>query len=516
MKQSKKIKGITEYRQNFKIMIILSAFSILIGFGFWTQPICCAQSILGEGAQNIEEKTGTDEVKVTALNQGMIIPDEIVSLTDYLTGEQTSNIYLGEYEQDNINDSLEGILWRVLENNAGTLFLLTDKNIDTLQYNQKYEIVSWWDCTIRKWLNSDFYQNAFSDSERTLIKPVKLSNPSNDVYGTNGGFDTDDNVFLLSITDVYNPTYGFTDDTSRMVINTLYTGARGATGKELGDGFWWLRSPGRTGGDALVVYYDGYTTDYGYNVDFATIGLRPAIYFDTTNVIMIMNSKTEKPNEIGNQLSEIVKPVTEKKENILEENEVTSYIPTLWNNKMLLSLEETKEIVLNIGSTEEERSLTYDYEAQTEIGIDNTYISAVIQDGATHSTLYYGKLKNITQKQDLKGTVTVTIPEQLEEGNYVLRLFLETCNNNQKTDYASDFVTIPVSMGTIKNLVSLESFEIIERMVDEEEPTFWEEQSPMQLTFLALIICILFVGIYVCIILILKKWKKKVSKVKKL
>jgi predicted HicB family RNase H-like nuclease len=172
--------------------------------------------------------------------------------------------------------------------------------------------------------------------------------------------------------------------------------------------------------------------------------------------------------------------------------------------------------VLETDYTENESDLTYDYMADTEFKSVNTYISAVLQDEESHQTLFYGKLKSISEEQDARGTVTVTLPEQMREGNYVLRLFLENCNANKKADYASDFVTIPVTVGTMKKTVSVESFAANERISDEDKLLFCEGQSSQHLVVSVFLILFIVAGIFACILWMYNKRKNKVSRFKKL
>ena len=73
-----------------------------------------------------------------------------------------------------------------------------------------YMEIDWENCTLRSWLNNDFYNTAFSASDRKRIVTAHNENPdSYDLYkqldpsyGAVGGNATDDNVFLLSFEEV--------------------------------------------------------------------------------------------------------------------------------------------------------------------------------------------------------------------------------------------------------------------------------------------------------------------------
>ena len=56
---------------------------------------------------------------------------------------------------------------------------------------------------MRQWLNNDFYNTAFNESDRKLIETTTLSNPDNP-FGGKGGNNTDDKVFCLSMEEVYS------------------------------------------------------------------------------------------------------------------------------------------------------------------------------------------------------------------------------------------------------------------------------------------------------------------------
>lgn len=137
----------------------------------------------------------------------------------------------------------------------------------------------------------NFLDNAFSISEQAAIKNTTVENVDNPEYGTEGGNDTVDKVFLLSIDEVLNPSYGFVSDysedaESRRAKNTAWTKTQGAytsSGMEYdGNGEWWLRSPGSTSRDASYVYSSGCLTKDGFFVDDDNdeIVVRPALHLN--------------------------------------------------------------------------------------------------------------------------------------------------------------------------------------------------------------------------------------------
>ena len=139
-----------------------------------------------------------------------------------ISGAQASSVYFGKYEQSsNGTDGYitEPIKWRVLSNSGSQLFLLADQNLDCKQYHGVRTNVTWGQCDLRTWLNGesngDFKVDAFSSDEITSIED------------STGGSNTTDQIFLLSIEEVRNETYGFTDDKSRKAANTAYATNQG-------------------------------------------------------------------------------------------------------------------------------------------------------------------------------------------------------------------------------------------------------------------------------------------------
>lgn len=198
-------------------------------------------------------------------------------------------VWFGNYPQsDATGEMKEPIKWRVLSVNGDDAFLLADTNLDVQKYNDTQTSVTWETCTMRTWLNSTFLNNAFNASEQTVIQNTTVVNEDNPDYGTEGGEDTVDKVFLLSISEAMNPSYGFTSTMigtkTRQAKNTAYAKAQGAytdtsTGYEE-NGYWWLRSPGSFSN--LVSYVDnlGDVSQYGGYVCPDNVAVRPALHLN--------------------------------------------------------------------------------------------------------------------------------------------------------------------------------------------------------------------------------------------
>ncbi len=221
-------------------------------------------------------------------------------------------VWFGNYWQEDTNgdgradqkDEKKPIRWRVLSVKGDDAFLLADQNLDCQKYNDSWTDVTWETCTMRSWLNgygagankdgkeyggNNFLTNAFSAGERSAIRTTKVVNGNNPYYGTEGGNDTSDQVFLLSLDEVMDPVYGFSSDykiydAGRRAENTEYVKGRGAytsSSKEYaGNGWWWLRSPGDGSDDVASVYFNGFVSRDG-NYDYGShVAVRPALHLN--------------------------------------------------------------------------------------------------------------------------------------------------------------------------------------------------------------------------------------------
>lgn len=74
----------------------------------------------------------------------------------------------GSYEQDNNkSNGQEDIEWLVLAKEGTKILVISKEALDCKPYS--YTNVTWETCTLRKWLNNDFINAAFSADERTMI-----------------------------------------------------------------------------------------------------------------------------------------------------------------------------------------------------------------------------------------------------------------------------------------------------------------------------------------------------------
>lgn len=207
-------------------------------------------------------------VAVVLLLNFVIIPK--VKLNNFRNGnfEIGGTVVFGDYHGE--------IEWLVLDKKDGKALLISKYCLYAKPYNEKYEPVTWETCTLRQWLNGNFIDETFSGAEKALICDTYLQNPNNPEYGTEGGNDTTDKAFLLSIDEA---TRYFANDGDRKATATDYAKEHGIyVSVENGNSWWWLRSPGDNDKSAACVQSVGFVSYRGSTCTASMRGVRPAMW----------------------------------------------------------------------------------------------------------------------------------------------------------------------------------------------------------------------------------------------
>lgn len=168
--------------------------------------------------------------------------------------------------------------WLVLDKKDDKALLISKYCLDAKEYdkNEYNESVTWETSTLRQWLNSCFINEAFTDEEKALICDTYLQNPDNPEYGTDGGNDTTDKVFLLSIDETSKY---LSDKIVRKAEATDYAKDKGIfVSEENGKSWWWMRSPGSDNLCASCMGNDGFVHGDGQMIEDRTCGVRPAMW----------------------------------------------------------------------------------------------------------------------------------------------------------------------------------------------------------------------------------------------
>ena len=166
----------------------------------------------------------------------------------------------------------------------------------------KYLANDWSKCSLREWLNKDFFNTAFTAEEKAQIGKTYLdnTNPFSPKYDGAGTFDK---IFTISFYDAINSDYGFDEDGSRSDLArvrpaTDYAKCQGVDAADTTGTlpYWWLRTTGLYGAFAFGVAPGGWIVSSGggyYNVNRTDMGVVPAFKFNPKTPTLAKGSKIE-------------------------------------------------------------------------------------------------------------------------------------------------------------------------------------------------------------------------------
>lgn len=272
------------------------------------------------------------------------------------------------------------IKWRVLSVDGNTAFLMANIALDCQSYltycedlleddldgeyaaladdisgyRNDTEKCTWETSTMRSFLNSygasanpegidysksGFMKVAFNDSEKRAIRNTTVVNDDNDSFGTDGGNNTIDRIFLLSEEEVRGEeagSYGFDKyggDEAKELKATTYAKAMGAWVRNLNSfpienlGFcqkWLLRTPGESGNKVEYVKDNGDTYERGCHVNCSDEGYA---YSEDAAVVPAMKIDLAMSNllrDAGTVTTARVLESTKHNHNVVIDSEVES------------------------------------------------------------------------------------------------------------------------------------------------------------------------------------------------
>lgn len=223
------------------------------------------------------------------IEKKQITKNEIISKSGLNAGE---TIRFGTYEQDNdLDNGKEGIDWIVLEVKDGKALVISKYGLDCRKYNESRTSVTWENSSLRRWLNNDFINTAFTDEEGKVIVTTTVPEGFNV-----SDYTTQDKLFLLSYNEV-NTYFSIADN--RTCEGTIFAKEQGAVTTN-GNCYWWLRSRGAAENYAVAVNADAEVPSGGYYVDVAQFAIRPAMWIDVTLFSeMYQQSSTQTSINLG-------------------------------------------------------------------------------------------------------------------------------------------------------------------------------------------------------------------------
>lgn len=275
-----------------KVLVIIVCLLLAGGIKYYStgneQEISTAKKDLVENPKIVKDTSAEGGKKVTwdciwfgSYPQTKIVSsskeNDLYSTLETANGwDKNNDIIIGKEKYHRAKKSYfkyEPIKWRVIKCENGEALLLSDIVLDKQKYNKRLKKVTWEKSTLRKWLNKKFMNRAFSSSEQEAIRTTKVINEDNYYYKTDGGNDTLDKIYLLSLSETdEEKEYGFTDSYGMTIKYSNYA--------DLDDyQYWWLRTPGEKNISAAAVDMFGEAYVGGGESDME-LGIRPVLHLN--------------------------------------------------------------------------------------------------------------------------------------------------------------------------------------------------------------------------------------------
>ena len=282
-----------------------------------------------------------------------------------------------------------------------------------------YDGIDTWQGSYAQSWCGEFAKNSFTEDEKNYVMTVSKKEAreyeANDIVGFLESELINEQVFFLSAYEARNPSYGFTGNEMRV-----------AKWKYDSRAWWWIRSYFSLNGMGYIDT-DGRMA-YGDILDKDALKqkrpARPAFNLDGSDILFLSNAKGGKADT--------------------ETDPDLAAIPEHGSGEWKLTIHDstrTNFSARTLGNT--------DVAAGSDIRVgysgarkgSNEYVSVIIAD-AQGQNLYYGRIAEDSES----GEAAVAVPYSLPVGKYTLKVYSEQYNGDYRTDYAGNFVELPISV----------------------------------------------------------------------
>lgn len=360
-------------------------------------------------------------------------------------------IYYGSYEGSPIK-------WRVLDNQTNTgepgYFLLSEELLGSEYYGGvyfSYDGISTWQGSYAQSWCKEFAENSFTADEKNYVMTVsKKEAREYNEGGILGYLESElinERVFFLSAYEARNPSYGFTGNETRV-----------AKWKYDSRAWWWIRSYFSLNGMGFIDT-DGRMA-YGDYLDKDALKqrrpARPAFNLDGSDILFLSNAKGGKADT--------------------ETDPDLAAIPEHGSGEWKLTIHDrtrTNFSAKTLGYTDVAAGKDIRVEYSGARKGSNEYVSVIIAD-AQGQNLYYGRIAEDSEK----GEAAVAVPYSLPVGNYTLKVYSEQYNGDYRTDYASNFVELPITVTGPDKTGPLARIESVKRISTTEAEVTFESNEP--------------------------------------
>jgi hypothetical protein len=244
----------------------------------------------GQSYTGVLKSTGQRLDNNKTVAQNGIVDNDVIQTLPSITVPAT-DLIIGGIKK------FAGCDWIVLDVRGGRALLLRKQIWDTRPYHRPGGNTTWENCTLRKELNDEFISQ-IPQTDRARIAKTPVHNSRNEWYNIDGGNNTEDFVWLLSIeeADRYFGDSGdylnkrrkdhgnFVTDSKGYYLSNSYDQYRISKDANEKACCWWLRSPGNFSFCAALVAGGGFVLvgcpAEANTVSVSCTGVRPALWLN--------------------------------------------------------------------------------------------------------------------------------------------------------------------------------------------------------------------------------------------
>ncbi len=310
----------------------------------------------------------------------------------------------------------EPILWRILDtktnmNTKNGLFLISDKlygigNNGGLIFSEQPPYSNYYENSdARRWCQNFAQENLNSFEQSAILPTTKTDLPYANVFDDSPYILSNDKVFLPSAEEISNGAYGFGTDASRQARYRSDFSA------------YWLRSPVIR--SRIDVGYTDATGTVAQSPASSTYAARPSFNLDSSQVLY---TAAVNNGLVTDQLGMVqIKPVQSQDFRLVLKDTTSDF-----------------RVTSSTLTAQPDESIALGYESA-----DSGFISAILIDTDNTTPIYYGK---IALAQSEAGEISFTIPSNLADGTYTLKVFNEQYNGEKRSGTASPFCDVTLTV----------------------------------------------------------------------
>lgn len=402
-------------------------------------------------------------------------------ISGYSKTDGYNYVYFGKYNS-------QPVLWRVLSTNGSStnngtasykddngnkvnasdaIFMLSEYMLDSINFNVDPLVsankgtsgATWIGSQARSWANTTFPNKALTSQEKAALLATSKTDKDYQAAGTTNASMkfkastiTDDKLFFLSVAEISNENWGFTDGAGLKIGDsqgTCVISSSGACTTVRNYGGYWLRgaqASSLNNNNVASIYRAGsdyYPFAWVVNLNRNT---RPGTNLNSNQVLFSTKLSALSSSTVGS-LSAIGTSSATSSDGANDSNTwrlvLEDETRSDFTASVVTTATTTTGIMLNGVQVKAGAGVQINYSGAT--AGDDEYISAIITN-KSDEVIYYGRIGTASSAS---GSVTFRLPSDIARGDYNLLIFNEQYTEETATGNSSDFQTASVTYGDV-------------------------------------------------------------------